>query len=135
MGFYQAIQNDIPLPEFTWTYEPDGSIRVVTTSGSPTSVLLWQANNPDARDFRLQTIGAAWTSVSLIDQGGGVFVGHAPAGQGYNAYFVELNYGSLAPDLLPVTFTTSVYVVPEPISLTILLSGLCLFFVRRINRS
>jgi len=130
VGFYQAIENEIPLPEFTWSIDPDGSIRVQTLSGSPASILLWQANNPDARDFRLETIGAAWTSVPLVDQGGGVYLGQIPSEQGYNAYFVELTYNT-APNMLPLTFTTSVYVVPEPVSVMLLLSGIGLSFVRR----
>jgi len=40
------------------------------SGGPPTKVVLWQATNPQARDFRLETIGPAWTSQPLTGQNG-----------------------------------------------------------------
>lgn len=98
------------LPQFTWTFEADGSIRVQTAT-TPESVLLWHATNPLARDFRLESIGPAWTSSPLSDQGGGVYVGFIPQpDQGWSAFLVELNFGGglllssevrITPDTLP----------------------------------
>jgi PhoPQ-activated pathogenicity-related protein len=98
------------LPQFTWSFEPDGSIRV-QTSTHPQSVKLWQAHNPNARDFRLENIGPAWTSRSLADQGGGVYIGFVPQpAQGWSAFLVELDFGdgfllstevAVTPDTLP----------------------------------
>ena len=108
---YQAVLTSAALPQFSWTLPSSNSIRVVTTT-SPSSVKLWQATNPNARDFRLQTIGAAWQSTPLADQGGGVYVGTVPAPpQGFTAFFVELTYPGSG--VTPFTFTTRVKVVPD----------------------
>ena len=56
---YNAVLNNLPLPQFSWTLEKDGSLRV-TAKDAPTEVKLWQATNPGARDFRLSSIGARW---------------------------------------------------------------------------
>ncbi len=97
------------LPQFSWSFEPDGSIRV-QTSTTPRAVHLWQAHNPNARDFRLESIGAAWTSSPLSDQGGGVYGFVPEPAQGWSAYLVELDFGdgivlstevAITPDTLP----------------------------------
>ena len=77
VSFYQSILSDTPRPSFSWNFADDGSIRVKTAS-KPSAVRLWQAENPNARDFRLATIGAAYTSSSLSDQGDGLYVGMVP---------------------------------------------------------
>jgi PhoPQ-activated pathogenicity-related protein len=109
--YYQAALGQAPLPQFSWTLQSSNSIRVVA-EGSPTAVTLWQASNPTARDFRLETIGAVWQSTPLTDQGGGVYVGTVPVpAQGWRAFFMELTYPrSETPSL---KFTTQVYVVPD----------------------
>jgi len=109
--YYQAALSQAPLPQFSWTLQSSNSIHVVA-EGSPTAVKLWQATNPAARDFQLDTIGAAWQSTTLTDQGGGVYDGTvAVPAQGWTGFFVELTYpGSGA---LPYIFTTQVYVVPD----------------------
>lgn len=110
------ILEDDQDPDFTWSLQPDGSIRVETQS-SPEAVRLWQATNPNARDFRLETIGAAWSSAPLADIGGGVYLGQVPAPtQGWTAFTVELTYpGSpLIPALLDTKriYTTDVQITP-----------------------
>jgi PhoPQ-activated pathogenicity-related protein len=109
--YYQAALSQAPLPQFSWTLQNSNSVHVVA-EGSPTAVKLWQATNPAARDFQLDTIGAAWQSTTLTDQGGGVYDGTvAVPAQGWTGFFVELTYpGSGA---LPYIFTTQVYVVPD----------------------
>jgi PhoPQ-activated pathogenicity-related protein len=108
---YQAIITKAPLPQFTWTLQNSNSIRVVA-EGSPIEVNLWQASNPAARDFRLETIGPVWESSTLTTQGNGVYVGTVPApAQGWTAFFVELTYPGSG--VLPYKFTTEVHVVPD----------------------
>jgi len=110
-AYYEAYLNGTALPEFTWTKEPDGSLRVQTTA-APSQVLLWQATNPTHRNFRLDSIGAAYSSSPLVDQGGGLYVGEvAPPATGWTAFFVELTYPSGG--LSPFKFTTEVSVVPD----------------------
>lgn len=108
---YDAVIHDVPLPQFSWTLENDGAIRVLAKD-QPTEVKLWQATNPDARDFRLETFGPKWQSAPLTDQGGGVFVANVPKPpKGWTAFFVELSFpgGGVA----PFKFTTQVRVVPD----------------------
>ncbi|MSU58907.1 MAG: PhoPQ-activated pathogenicity [Pedosphaera sp.] len=108
---YDAVIHDAHLPQFSWTLESDGALRVVAKD-KPTDVKLWQATNPDARDFRLETLGPKWQSAPLTDQGGGVFVGNVPKpAKGWTAFFVELTFpGGGA---TPFKFTTQVRVVPD----------------------
>lgn len=109
--YYYAHVNDIARPEFSWTNQQDGSLRVETVT-SPARVLLWQATNPTERNFRLDTIGAAYTSTTLTDQGGGLYIGAvSPPAQGWTAFLVELEFPSGGPD--PFIFTTEVSVVPD----------------------
>lgn len=96
-----------PLPQFQWSFESDGSIRV-QTSTQPQGVRLWQAHNPNARDFRLESIGPAWTSSPLSDRGGGVYVGFVPQpAQGWAAFLVDLDFGD------GIILSTEVVVTPD----------------------
>ena len=109
---YNAVLNHLPLPQFSWTLKRDGSIRV-TTKDTPSAVKLWQATNPDARDFRLETLGPKWQSSPLADQGRGVYLAKVPKpAKGWTAFFVELTFpsGNQSP---PFKFTTQVRVVPD----------------------
>ena len=110
-AFYQSILANTPRPRFAWTFEDDGSIRVKTET-RPEIVTLWQAHNPDARDFRLETIGRAYSSSDLKDQGDDIYVAKiADAKQGWTAYFIELTFPSVG--RYPYKFTTGVRVTPD----------------------
>ncbi len=90
--YYDALLNGHQRPRFTWTVQADGSILVETTD-APKLVRLWKATNPSTRDFRMTTTGAAWTSSTLSDLGGGVYLGQMPEpSNGWVAFFVELIY-------------------------------------------
>ncbi|MCX6632214.1 MAG: PhoPQ-activated pathogenicity-related family protein [Candidatus Solibacter sp.] len=111
LAFYEAFLKGTPRPQFTWTFEADGGIRVVSKD-KPTAVKLWQATNPDTRDFRLMTIGPAFRAEDLHDRGGGVYVGRVPKPEkGWSAYFVGLEYPSGAK--YPFQFSTAVRVIPD----------------------
>ena len=66
-AFYASIVAGTPRPAIKWTFERDGSIKVVAKE-RPDNVLLWQATNPAARNFRQDAIGNAYTSTSLTPQ-------------------------------------------------------------------
>jgi PhoPQ-activated pathogenicity-related protein len=127
LAYYQAILTGHPRPQFSWVKEKDGSLVVtlgprtsagqagssgVTPLQRPIEVNLWQATNPKARDFRLDTIGSAYKSTPLKEERPGVYVGRVekPA-QGFTAFFVELVYDSGGK--YPFKFTTEVSVVPD----------------------
>jgi len=108
---YNAVLYHLPLPQFSWTLEKDGAIRV-TTKTKPSVVKLWQATNPDARDFRLETLGPKYQSTILDDQGGGIYVGKVPEpAKGWTAFFIELTFPSGEDNTFK--FTTQVRVVPD----------------------
>jgi PhoPQ-activated pathogenicity-related protein len=111
VAFYQMIIADKPRPEMTWTFEDDGAIRV-RSEVSPRRVVLWQANNPTTRDFRLGTIGKAFTQTELKPEDDGTWVGRAatPA-KGWTASFVEAAYDSGG--AFPLKVSTGVRVLPE----------------------
>jgi PhoPQ-activated pathogenicity-related protein len=112
MACYNAILTGAELPQFDWKIEKDGAIRVRTKT-KPSEVKLWQASNPGARDFRVTSIGAKWTSSPLQDQGDGVYVAKvAPPKSGWTAYMVEMTFPS-GLLLAPFKFTTGVKVIPD----------------------
>jgi PhoPQ-activated pathogenicity-related protein len=85
---------------------------VVKPQGKPSAVLLWQGTNPKARDFRVDSIGKAFTSTPLQPGADGTYIADAPKpAAGYTAYFVELTYPSGTK--YPFKFTTEVYVKPD----------------------
>jgi len=111
LAYYQLIVTDTPRPRYEWTFESDGSIRVVTRD-KPERVQVWRATNPDARDFRVMTLGRKFEAEDLEDQGDGVFVGRAqPPERGWTAFLVELTYhcGVAA----PLKVSTAVRILPE----------------------
>jgi len=111
-GYHGAVLNHTPLPDYySWRVREDGAI-VVRSDVKPLAVNLWQATNPKARDFRVDTIGKAFTSTPLEAQGDGTYVAKvAKPASGYTAYFVELVYPSGTP--FPFKFTTEVSVIPD----------------------
>lgn len=111
LAYYQAIVTGTPRPTFDWTIGGDGTIAV-TTSQPPAKVVLWQATNPKARDFRLETLGAVWTSTPVTPDAAGRYVARVPApGAGWTAFFVELTFDSGG--AAPFIFTTDVKVLPD----------------------
>jgi PhoPQ-activated pathogenicity-related protein len=110
-AFYEAIVAGQPRPKFSWSFEPDGSI-LVKTQTRPIAAALWQAANPNARDFRLAAIGPAYRGSALEASGDGLYRAKAtPPMGGWVAYFVELTFPSRG--RLPFKFTTAVRVAPE----------------------
>src|SRR5262249_52887651 len=110
-AFFSTIVTNTPRPTFTWAIDKSGTIRVQTTT-APSSVTLWRASNPDARDFRLEKIGAVYQSTPLTEQSKGQYV--VPAAKpdkGWTASFVELRFPSGTK--FPLVFTTGVTVTPD----------------------
>lgn len=110
VAFYQMLIADRPRPEISWTFD-QGKIRVVSDL-QPRAVKLWQASNPQARDFRVMTIGKAYESTELEAQADGSYVAETPTpASGWTASFVELEYDSGGQFAFKVS--TSVRVLPE----------------------
>lgn len=82
------------------------------TDTTPAAVTLWQANNPQARDFRVKTIGKAYRGQPLQDEGGGVYVGKIdPAQKGWTAFFIELTFD--VNQSFPLKLSTAVRILPD----------------------
>ena len=109
-AFYAQILNGEVRPRMDWTFEKDGSIRVRTLT-RPTQVVMWQANNPKARDFRLDSIGKAYTSTVLDDAGGGLYFAKITrADPGWTAFFVEATFPTKTSSL---RVTSGVRITPD----------------------
>src|SRR5262249_46843869 len=94
LAFFCAVLGDSTLPKFSWEMQKDGAL-VVRTQTNPREVNLWQATNPKARDFRLDTLGAAYEKSPMAVSESGVYVARvARPPQGFTAYFVELVFDS-----------------------------------------
>ncbi len=121
--FFRAIVEEQDLPELSWTFENDGNTITAITPDTaslvgPNSVKLWQASNPNSRDFRYGAglgpgggpAGPIWTSTVLVDQGGGTYVANLESPEtGARAFFIEMVFES--GDTTPFTFTTEVSVI------------------------
>jgi len=110
LAFYHAVVTGTPRPAFTWTFS--GSSVTVSSETRPDKVLLWQATNPTARDFRLETIGPVWTSTPVEADAQGRYVAMVqPPDEGWTAFFVELTFPGAG--TAPLVFTTDVKVTPD----------------------
>jgi PhoPQ-activated pathogenicity-related protein len=110
-AYFESIVKGTPRPRFTWKIRPDGRI-VVDTVTKPSAVKLWQATNPNARDFRLVKIGPAYKSSDLTPSSPGHYEARvAKPAQGFTAYFVELTFPSGG--RYPFKFTTGVKIAPD----------------------
>lgn len=111
LAWYHALINNVPVPEYDWTVDEDGAIRV-TTNTPPREVRLWRASNATERNFMKAAIGEAWSSVVLPPQPDGSYVGRVPRPErGWTAYLVELTYPSGT--TAPFKFTTEVKITPD----------------------
>lgn len=110
-AFVSLIVTDKPRPKFSWTQEADGTFKV-SSQDAPKEVRLWQATNPEARDFRVETLGRKYTS-TVIEAGadGNYIAGVEQPEKGWTAYFVELTYDVGA--ATPLKVTTNVRIVPD----------------------
>lgn len=110
-AFFEAVVNAKARPRFSWRFEKDGSITV-QTKDKPSEVKLWQATNAKARDFRLDTIGAAFKSSPVAPEREGQYrVRLAPPAEGFTAFFVEMTFANGSK--YPLKFTTGVRVTPD----------------------
>ena len=110
-AFYASIVTDTPRPQIKWTFERDGSIKVVAKE-RPDAVLMWQATNPSARNFRQDAIGNAYQSTPLTPTGPNTWVARVQAPEkGWTAFFVELSFPTGGK--YPFKETTGIRVLPD----------------------
>jgi PhoPQ-activated pathogenicity-related protein len=108
-GWYRTVLLGIPRPQVSWSLKKSGALVVRTSPPAPVA-RLWQATNATARDFRLESIGEAWTSSVLSSTPDGRYeVQVPPPSAGWTAYFVEIVY----PDAAQQVYSTRVFVTPD----------------------
>ncbi|GAB4136406.1 PhoPQ-activated pathogenicity-related family protein [Thermopirellula anaerolimosa] len=110
IGFYQLILDDAPRPRVSWRFPGEGVVEV-ESADKPQRILLWQATNPEARDFRLVTIGPSYTSQPLEWNAGRCFARVPRPEKGWTVYFVELTFP--VKDDFYLKVTTPPRVVPD----------------------
>ena len=110
---YASVVNGAPVPKFTWSWPREGTIRVEAQT-APAEVKLWRATNPNARDFRLETLGKVWQSSNVHGNGNVYEASVEKPANGWTAYMLELTFpGPLGGKGPPFKFTTQVKVVPD----------------------
>lgn len=110
-AWYHGVVHNVSVPRYSWDVAEDGTITVLTLD-EPTEVLLWQATNPEARNFMQDVIGRAYTSTPLTEVEPGRYVVKLDAPEsGYTAYYVEMTYPSGIS--VPFKFSSGVKIVPD----------------------
>ena len=111
-AFYQDILTDTPRPEFDWAME-EGAIVIRTNAEHPaTSLKLWQAYNPNARDFRVETIDRSWTATEIpLREDGTYRLQPDTKSNGYTAFFGELTFTN--GNGMPFKLSTGVVITPD----------------------
>ena len=104
------VQGERP-PQLSWTRTKHGTLTALPKP-APQAARLWQATNPRARDFRVETFGRNYVSTPLEPTADGTYTTPTPPPeQGWSAYFMEFdwNVGAAA----PLKLTTEVVVAPD----------------------
>ena len=110
-AWYHAVVHNVSIPRYSWDVSEDGLITFLSQD-KPTKVLLWQASNPENRNFMQAVIGRAYESTVLSEVEPGLYQIQLDApDEGYTAYYVEAHYPSGLS--VPFKFTSGVKVVPD----------------------
>lgn len=112
-AWHYAISHGKALPQLDWKVNwQRGDIEVILKD-RPKKILLWQATNPNARDFRVETLGKVWTSSELsADADGKVTARVEKPAKGWTAFMVEMTY-QIEGVPVPLKLTSGVAVAPD----------------------
>ena len=110
-AWYHSIVHNVSIPRYAWDIDENGLITLFSQT-KPTQVLLWQATNPEKRNFMQAVIGRAYVSTPLVEIEPGMYqVKIDPPDTGFTAYYLEAEYPSGLD--IPFKFSTGVKVVPD----------------------
>ncbi len=111
-AFHQALITETPWPTMDWEVLEDELVIHTATAAPPIAVTLWQATNSQARDFRIDTIGKAWTAEDVpVSETGHYQLTVNPPSEGWRAFLVEFTFPTGGE--FPLKLTTGVVVVPD----------------------
>lgn len=112
ISFHQMIVADQERPDFDWKVE-NGEIIIKTDPGfPPESITLWQANNPKARNFQVDSIGRAYqASPVLLREDGQYRIRVNSPEAGWTAFYAEITFPGMTS--IPLKMTTGVVVTPD----------------------
>lgn len=112
VAFYQDLITDTPRPEFDWSIEEGAIVIRTDPDNPPQAITLWQAHNPDARDFRVDIIDRAYKPTEIPMREDGVYRLEVPGKEeGYTAFFGELTFANSGNQ--PLKLSTGVVVTPD----------------------
>ena len=112
LAWYNSVISGGKRPDFIWN-KADANGIMLRPIDPPKEVKLWQAHNPKARDFRVETAGKIYTSTVLEPGAEGNYFAQVPMPtEGYTAFFVEVTFDSGIPSA-PFKFTTEVSIIPD----------------------
>ncbi|MEM7655545.1 MAG: PhoPQ-activated pathogenicity-related family protein [Bacteroidota bacterium] len=112
IAFHGHIAHNQPRPKFDWRVEGGKIIIDTDPNFPPEAIQLWQASNPEGRDFRVDVIDRSWTAQPVLTQEGGHYELSIPEPEaGYAAFFVELTFPTQLP--VPLKMSTGVVVTPD----------------------
>ena len=78
----------------------------------PSKVTFWQATNPAARDFRIETLGPVWKGTDVQPDARRRLPRHGQgASERLRRWFLEVTFDYGGP--APLTFSTGVRVMPD----------------------
>ncbi|MFT4860833.1 MAG: PhoPQ-activated pathogenicity-related protein [Pseudohongiellaceae bacterium] len=110
-AWYHGLVHNVSMPRYAWDIDEEGVITLFSQT-KPTQVLLWQATNPEKRNFMQAVIGKAYVSTPVVEIEPGMYqVKVDPPETGYTAYYLEVEYPSGLS--VPFKFSTGVKVVPD----------------------
>ena len=114
-AFYAAIAADEERPRFEWRRQGDALYLTTDSKRPPSRITLWQASNAQARDFRLETIGEAWTPTDVqLSSAGKYSLSVSQPSEGWTAFLAELSFpGSGENEFI---FSSGVVIVPDDLS-------------------
>ena len=112
LAWYNSVITGGKRPDFIWN-KVDVNGIAFRPLDKPKEVRLWQAHNPKARDFRMESVGPIYTSTLLAPQEDGTYFAQVPMPtEGFTAFFVEAAFDSGIASA-PFKFTTEVSILPD----------------------
>ena len=110
-AFYKSIVDNTPRPDFNWSFS-DGKLTIETGDNKPDSIYFWQAFNPNARDFRVETFGRNWEKEIIPTNWNGKYeMSVITPEKGWKAFYAELVFPGSGE--VPFKFSTGIYVTPD----------------------